>query len=762
MRKLVVLLSTISAVLVLVLLFTALSQGKPATAAETPNSETYHAQQTGLSVSEVISSAVAYIATQQQPDGGIDAFGGSNGSNPSGSARAILALVAAGRPAESMVYSATNLSLVDYLETQVITFTHDITGSLFPERAGLLIAAASAANQDPSHFGGMDLVAELEAAYDPSNGAYHTEALAGWTTGAANDLNQIWSILGLSCAGRPIPISATNYLLDSQAEDGSWGFGDLDTTGMAVVALIASGNVEPSDEVFQNALGFFEDTQLSNGGWRPSWDQDPLNVDTTAWVMQALAAAGYTPVTASWANAEGTPRSALISQQKESGLIGGTFGNAYSTIEAIYGLTEKPVFLLGRSIQTWRALSWLDELQNDDGSWGTASATTDVVLAFMSAGFDPYEIKATGSISSAMDYLEAQSADFASIDPARAGKLTLVSVTAGADPTNVGGVDLIDMLNSSYYQPALGGFTDITGTYGITNTYFQAFPILGLAAAGEIIPGNVKATLLDLQQPDGGWKYDLVESAWNTTTPDNTGIALQALVAAEIPLDNPSIISATNYLRSQQDETGGWSDANGTAYAIQGLLAIGEDLEKDWLRGGHSPYDALASFQKVDGPFVYQWISSWGVPPNDNSFATQQSVPALIGIYYPFTPSSLGIFTRVNRGPDPDRMLAVPPNPVYGASVIVRVPFGSDQDQDGSVTLVWRALGTRDWTSGTTVNRADGYFIATLPITDTRSYEFRATFSDPDGVQSGSSLTDTVALTSTLTSETVYLPLIQY
>jgi len=408
-----------------------------------------------------------------------------------------------------------------------------------------------------------------------------------------------------------------------------------------------------------------------------------------------------------------------------------------------------------------RALTWLSELQEGDGSWSDASATTDVVLAYMAAGFDPNEIRAAGSISSAMDYLEAQAAEFASIDPARAGKLALVAATASSDPTNFGGVDLIDTLNSSYYKPSQGGFTNITGTYGITNTFFQAFPLLGLSAAGEMIPGNVKQTLLDLQQSDGGWKYDLAESAWNTTTPDNTGIALQALVAAGLPLNDASIISATQYLRAQQDDIGGWGNANSTAYAIQGLLAIGEDLEKDWLKNGHSPYDALVYFQKVDGPFVYQWISPWGSPPNDNAIATQQAIPALLGVLYPFTPTSQDKFMPVTRGPDPDRLLAVPPDPMYGSSVEVLIPFGSDQDQDGSVDLEWRALGAEDWNTSTTANRASGYFTLTLPITDLRSYEFRATFSDPDGVQFGRLLTDTVALISTLTAETVYLPLIQ-
>jgi hypothetical protein len=378
----------------------------------------------------------------------------------------------------------------------------------------------------------------------------------------------------------------------------------------------------------------------------------------------------------------------------------------------------------------------------------------------MAAGFDPYSIKATDSVSSAMDYLESQAGDFAGEDPARAGKLALVAAISNADPTNFGGVDLIDLLNFSYYQPAQGGFTNITGTYGITNTYFQAFPILGLTAAGETIPGNARQTLLDLQQPDGGWKYDLTESTWNTTTPDNTGIALQALVAAGVPLNDASIISATNYLRTQQDETGGWGNANSTAYAIQGLLAIGEDLESDWLKNSHSPYEAIASYQKVDGPFVFEWDSPW-LFPSDNFFATRQAPPALLGKHYPFTLVNPKTFEPVLRGPDPDRLLAVPPKPTYSGSVGVQIPFGSDQDMDGTVSLDWRELGSVDWITGTTVYRTSGYFTATLPISDTRSYEIKATFNDPDGVQSGSQLMDAVSLSSTLAPEMLYLPLVQ-
>jgi hypothetical protein len=225
-------------------------------------------------------------------------------------------------------------------------------------------------------------------------------------------------------------------------------------------------------------------------------------------------------------------------------------------------------------------------------------------------------------------------------------------------------------------------------------------------------------------------------------------------------VNDSSIISATSYLRTHQDEAGGWGNANSTAYAIQGLLAIGEDLEKDWLKNGHSPFDALASFQKVDGPFVFEWYSPW-LLPNDDFFATRQAPPALLGKYYPFTALSLVDFEPVTRGPDPDRQLAVAPMPTFGSSVVVLIPFGSDLDKDGSVALDWRTLGAVDWITGTTVNRADGYFTATLPYIEARPYEFRATFSDPDGVQSGGQLSGTVSLFSALEPERIYLPLIQ-
>jgi hypothetical protein len=100
---------------------------------------------------QVIMAGLDYLRAQQQADGGILGFSGT--SDPDTSARSLLAFAAAGVPASGVV-SAQGISMVDYLSTQAISFTHDTTGTLFPGRAGLLLTAISLVGVDPVDFGG--------------------------------------------------------------------------------------------------------------------------------------------------------------------------------------------------------------------------------------------------------------------------------------------------------------------------------------------------------------------------------------------------------------------------------------------------------------------------------------------------------------------------------------------------------------------------------------------------------------------------------
>jgi len=297
-----------------------------------------------------ITGAVAYLQANQQEDGGIIGFSGTSDADTT--ARVVLGLAASGQPVIDLA-SANALTMLDYLEAQAVSYTHDESGLLYPGRAGLLLAAIAVSGGQPQQYGGMNLLDELEATFHWGTGDYSTTASGGYSSGEASDLSQAWAVLGLSLAGQPVPAPAVGYLLGTQVEDGSWGFGDPDTTALAVIALLASRQVGPTDPAVRDAFNYFHRTQLANGGWRPSWDADPLNADSTAWILQALYAAGEDLST--WAATEGDPVDALAGLQKPDGSIGGTYANTYSTAEALLGLAGQPLTALGLPWQPNRA-----------------------------------------------------------------------------------------------------------------------------------------------------------------------------------------------------------------------------------------------------------------------------------------------------------------------------------------------------------------------------------------------------------------------
>jgi hypothetical protein len=309
---------------------------------------------------EVIQAGLAYLQAQQQADGGITGFSGV--SDPDTTARSVLAFISAGTPVSAVV-SIEGKSMLDYLSAQAISYTHDMTGTLFPGRTGILLTAVVLAGDAPTAFGGINLAGELDSSFHPDTSAYSTTAQQDFSNGAASDLSQAWAILGLSLAGRSIPEAAPQYLIKSQAEDGSWGAGDPDTTALAVTALLASRKVNSQDQTIQKAISYFHNTQADSGGWRPAWDTDPLNADSTGWILQALVSAGEDLRGQNWLVNSINPLDALMSLQKPDGSIGGTYANTYSTAEAIIGLSGIPLSNLGTVPAVYRAglaLYWGD------------------------------------------------------------------------------------------------------------------------------------------------------------------------------------------------------------------------------------------------------------------------------------------------------------------------------------------------------------------------------------------------------------------
>lgn len=268
-----------------------------------------------------------------------------------------------------------------------------------------------------------------------------------------------------------------------------------------------------------------------------------------------------------------------------------------------------------------KALAWLVRQQADDGSiGGDAGATADAVSAIVAMGVDPNGVLKNGN--SPVSFLGAQAATYAAKSVGGAGKLTLAVVAASKNPFNFRGVNLINLIQKSY--------DSATGQYGTTTTD-HVFALLALASVGQIIPPAAVTALEKLQLSDGGWSYDgTAETGSDTNT---TALAVQALKATNS--SSAALPKAQSYLLSQQNTDGGFpysktspfgsdSDADSTAYVIQALVALGVDPAA-LKQGANTPLTALLALQNTSGAFRYQTAV-----PDDNIFATEQAIPALL------------------------------------------------------------------------------------------------------------------------------------
>lgn len=258
-----------------------------------------------------------------------------------------------------------------------------------------------------------------------------------------------------------------------------------------------------------------------------------------------------------------------------------------------------------------RGADFIRTTQQDDGGFGGfgAGQTFDAIYAIRAAGLDPNTFVRNGKTPA--DFLKAVAA--AQETPGSAAKAALAAEALGLNPRSVAGVDLIARVQA--------GLDPITRRYS-ADDFSHAIAMIGLACTGTPVPNRPILALRNSQLADGGWGFG------GASDPDTTAIALQALVAADIPRSDDDAVEAVAYLKATQAADGGWgfdpaaSNASSTAFVVQALIAAGEDPSSAaYAKVGGTPIDFLLGQQQADG----------SLPGFDAAFATNQAVPALAG-----------------------------------------------------------------------------------------------------------------------------------
>ena len=275
------------------------------------------------------------------------------------------------------------------------------------------------------------------------------------------------------------------------------------------------------------------------------------------------------------------------------------------------------------------ALAWLGAQQSAaDGGYGSASATVETLLALGANNLDAEQWrrgdKAPSLAAAALAVVPAYT---------RGGAAAAGKSAAGLAATKLC-LPAVAMRPDHFYIPTSAIYSIQSGP--------NAWALLGAAAIQEQVAPQAITGLRGQALAGGSWEW---APGWGADS-NTTALALQVLLARGEPLTATVIAQGLAYLKSVQNPDGGFaynlnngsvgaSDANSTAYVVQALMAAGEDVHSAaWQVGGKGPIDYLLSMQQADGSFA------WQAGSGPNLLATQQVIPALLGRTLPIGRSS--------------------------------------------------------------------------------------------------------------------------
>ena len=231
-------------------------------------------------------------------------------------------------------------------------------------------------------------------------------------------------------------------------------------------------------------------------------------------------------------------------------------------------------------------------------------------------------------------------------------RIALAILAAGGDPTDVGGINLIE--DGTYNR----GLANSLGAQGLNGWIWGLITVDALRYS---VPANAYTTrtamieeILSFQLADGGFSF-----YQDATDVDMTAMAIQALA----PYYNSpekftfeqqgqqvtktaaqAIDAALQKLSSMQNEHAGfasWDEENAESIAqvIVALAALGINplTDERFIKNGETLLDAVLAFKQEDGGFIhsktYNPDNPTSLPDESNSMASEQVLYALISMY---------------------------------------------------------------------------------------------------------------------------------
>ncbi len=279
-------------------------------------------------------------------------------------------------------------------------------------------------------------------------------------------------------------------------------------------------------------------------------------------------------------------------------------------------------------------MRYLEDAQNADGGLGpepgagsTQMHTAWAALGLAAAGRNPRDVERGGK--SLVDYMRANAGRLRG-DLGERTRTMLALRAAGVPPGTLGGRDLLGELLGE--QEANGSFA------GRVNT--TAFAILAVRAAGRTardpVVREAAAFIAGQANADGGFNFN---GRGAPSGADDTGAAMQALSVAGRRRSRV-MRRAARWLARQQNPDGGYSlqggasNAQSTAWAVQGLIAAGRNPARQRRGGARSPLGYLRSLVGPDGAVRYSRTST-----QTPVWVTGQVLTALAGKAFPLAPA---------------------------------------------------------------------------------------------------------------------------